>query len=487
MVIGDGLVAWWAAIYLKQAIKSCDVTIVLEKSDEIFHGESSECDFHHFLSFIGISEQQLIQNTDASFRLATTYIDWQEEGESYHHSNDKYDYVPDVVEFNQWLLKLRQQGIASPIDEYSTFSMAAKFSKAPAKLMAAQSNCYGMHFDGKSLANLLRQRGAILGVKVINDSVKNIRLGVDGSIDAIYTNNDELVSGDFFIDASGVKSQLIGGALDVPFASWGMFLPCNKRKYFSAPNNSDNWKPFTSIRLTRGGWINEIPLRSKIIYELNYNDETIFNRIEDLSLGYDVAAVSDCTINYGCRKNIWYKNCLALGEAAVVVDSFSHSSLYLAAVTLKRFVGMLPGKNIFDSHAQEFNRLMLLEYNSVKDYHCLHYWLLKKNKKPFSSMLDNISIPDSLAYRLSLFKECGKCVSDESSLIANSQWTSLMLGLGFWPEDYDYIAHHHPVAAYVDLSNALKNNIKKRIHSMPAYQQFMMQYLASLNLTSSSV
>jgi tryptophan 7-halogenase len=487
VVVGDDLLAWWAAIYLKQAIKHCHVTIVIGKADAIFYGESLENDCHYLLSLVGINEQQLIQNTDASFRFANSYTNWQADGESYYHSSDAYQYIPDTVEFNQWLLKLRQQGITAPIDEFSIFSMAAKLSKAPEKLMVAQSNSYGMHFDGKLLVNLLRQRGAILGVKVINNCVKNIRLGADGSIESIYTDTNELVCGDFYIDATGRHGMLIDDALGVAYESWAMFFPCNRRKYFSTVNSNDTWKPCTSIQPTRTGWIKEIPLRSKIMYEFNYSDEIISDRSEDLSLGCDIADLSDCNLTYGCRKNIWYKNCLAIGEAAVAVDGFSHSPLHLAAVTLKRFVSILPAKVLCEPAIQEFNRLMLLEYSAVRDYHRLHYWLLKKNSTPFSLIVNSLTTPESLAYRLSVFKACGKSVFDESSLITNSQWTSLLLGLGFWPDDYDYIAHHHPVAGYADLSRALRNNIKKRVHSMPSYQQFMMQYLAASNLTSSSV
>ena len=56
----------------------------------------------------------------------------------------------------------------------------------------------------------------------------------------------------------------------------------------------------------------------------------------------------------GVRKKTWHKNCLALGDAAVTFDHFSHSPLYVAAVTLMRFIEFWPSSEKVCQHSRGY-------------------------------------------------------------------------------------------------------------------------------------
>jgi len=318
-----------------------------------------------------------------------------------------------------------------------------------------------------------------LGIQFLDQEIKQINLNDSGAIESIITNNDKCLSGEFFIDATGKKGSLIDSALKISYESWGKALPCNRKKLLTSKPRSTRLIPFSSVQLMPSGWIKNIPLREKVVSEFIYPDSLGKHKVqsdtEDLFVNCDELKFSP-----GMRQKIWSKNCLALGGAAVNIDSFSHSSLYIAAISLKRFVDHWPKASGSIAAEREFNRLMRLEYEMLRDFNCLHYVLAQKSNTAFSDVLGNIEIPQSLQYRISLFQECGRALAEESTLIHPARWTNIFLGFEYWPKNYDYIARHEPPDRYKKWSSRAKEKIQKEIDQFPDYTTHIQSLLASM-------
>jgi tryptophan halogenase len=477
VVVGGGVIAWWAAIFLKKTVPSINVTILNTEVEDIY-AEVPEQEFTYLLKLIGLSDKQIIQYADGNFRGAQSYFNWTSDNENYFHSTEIPDLAHDMIDFNQWLLKLKQAGCLEKVDDYLVRSVAARAGKLTFVSNAKKVDG-SLSFDAAIFLNLLKSLEVTQSINVIDQEVQKVILNNRGCIESILTSDNMVWEADFFVDATGVKSSLIGSALGIDYESWADALPCDRKKILISKPRSARLIPFTSIQLSPLGWVKNIPLRSKVISEFIYeNSFTEYEMKADASVGL----FEDCKeriFNPGMRKKTWEKNCLAVGEAALSADHFSHSSLYLAAVALKRFVDYWPSNSECLAAEFEYNRLMRLEFEMVRDFHCLHYALAQKKHTPFGYLLHSIELPQSLKDRMNLFEVCGRAFVEESTLIHPSQWINLCLGFGFWPQSYDYIAKSNAIDQYKKWSHTIKKNIQENIECLPDCTNYIQTLLTS--------
>jgi tryptophan halogenase len=470
VVVGGGVIAWWAVVFLKKTNPSLNITLVHTSASDVYV-ETSEPDFSYLLKLIGLSAQDLLLYADGNYYCSQAYFDWTADAQNYFHSTTVSDLDYDIASYNQWLTKLKQAGKSVKVDDYLLASAAARIGKIvfsdKQKILDA-----GLSFDAAKFVELLVAYAKKLQINVFNSEVKQVFLAEDGAIESILILDDTRITGDFFIDVTGSEAKLLGSTLQVEYESWLPYLPCNRKKTLKSKPRSERLIPFTAVQLGASGWVKNIPLRSQLISEFVFHDGV--EAIDEQDAMLQLFAKSNAQVLApGMRKKSWYKNCLAIGHAAVTFDHFSHSSLYVAAVSLKRFIEFWPGSLEVKPVENEFNRLMALEYHSIRDFHCLHYALAKKTNSPFGRLLKDIQLPDSLRYRINLFGACGHALTEESTLIHASQWTNVFLGFGFWPKTYDYMIAHIAVEEIERWSSTAKATVQKSIEKAPDYTRYM--------------
>jgi len=477
VVVGGGVIAWWTVVFLKKNDPKLDITLLHNTVIDAFV-ETPEPDFSYLLKLIGFSSQDLIKYVDGNFCCAQAYFGWAHDVENYFHSADVSNLDYDITPYSQWLLKLKLAKDDVKADDYFLASAAARVGKITfaenQKILSA-----GLSFDVDRFIQLLMSCAQALNVNVLNDELEQVRLTATGEIESLLTASNENITGDFFIDVTGSDSKLLGSGLHIEYDSWKQYLPCNRKRYLKSKPRSERLIPFSAVQLGSLGWVKNRPLRAQLVAEFIYHDSALaFVGSQDATL--ELFSNSKAYAFFpGARKKTWHKNCLALGEAAVTFDNFSHSSLYVAAVSLQRFIEFWPnstGINLMDG---EFNRLMAIEFQAIRDFHCLHYVLAKKADTPFGKLLKEVNLPESLRYRMELFGACGVSPADESTLINTAQWSNLFLGFGFWPKTYSGMLSHVTVAELELWSNKIKTNIKSTIENSPDYTRYMAALISA--------
>jgi tryptophan halogenase len=477
VVVGGGIIAWWAAVFIKKNNPNLDVTLLHDRVSEGY-AESSESDFLYLLKLIGLSAQDLLQYADGNFYCAQAYFDWSRDTENYFHSNYVSDLDYDVVPYSQWLGKLKLAGMPINIDEYLLASTAARLGQVTLseqhKILSA-----GISFDTTRFAGLLSSYAQRLNINVLNDEVKRVNLTENGAIESVLTVDESVITGDFFVDVTGRDAKLLGCKLQVGYESWAQYLPCDRKKILKSKPKSERLIPFTAAQLRAVGWVKNIPLQSQLIAEFVFNATTLAATDGQDATSQLFFESETHIFSPGMRKKTWYKNCLAIGPAGVTFDNFSHSSLYIAAVTLKRFVEFWPSCPEAGLVENEFNRLMEIEFHAIRDFHCVHYVLAKKSDTPFSRLLQEIELPDSLRYRMELFSASGRALADESTLVHASQWDNIFLGFGFWPKTADCMLANVTVNELELWSNTIKIKLQKNIANSPDYTRYMAKLISA--------
>ncbi len=475
LIVGGGLIGWWAAVFLKKSVPNIHISILNSQVEDTY-AETLEPNFANYLQLIGLTEQHIIKYTDGNFAFAQAYFGWLRTGNNYFHSADGLSFDYDAVEFNQWILKLRKNDPSIKIDDYSVSAVAARLGKSPLRLN--KKPIAALSFDLGLLKKLLMSYALDLAIDVINKELLAVELDSAGDIDFIVASDASILTSDFYIDASGYTGDLIAKAMGVAYESWSAYLPFHKKKISVVPQQDSRLIPFTSLQLTQQGWLKSIPLKNKIVCEYIYDDALLGAENGKNAIADFFVNGQDVNFYPGQRQKIWHKNCLAMGAAAITADGFSHSPLYLAAVTLKQFMAYWPSHQQFDAVENEFNRLMRTEYESIRDLHCLHYAVINMQAFSTNTFWREIKLPESLQYRLDLFMETGRALPDESTLLHPSQWIHLALGLGCWPRKYDYIASHHSDDIYVQYSQSIKASIQASIENLPDYTDYLKSYIS---------
>lgn len=470
LIVGGGLVGWWAAVFLKKSMPDIEVSILnLDVADTI--AETTESGFSDYLQLIGLMDQHLIQYADGNLCFAQGYFNWAHSQHHYFHTADELNLNCDAVDFNQWMLKLRKAGHKVTVDEYSLLSTAAKSGKAPVSLNSKMTA--GVNFDTQGCKKLLISYASSLGIKKIDDQLLSVTVDSDNNIEAVLTANNGSLTKDFYVDATEYQGELIAKAMGVEYESWSAYLPFNKKKVVAVPPQDARLIPFTSVQWNEFGWIKSIPLGNKIVCEYIFN-ESLF---EKSPMKAFFANGLDIDFHPGMRTKVWYKNCLAIGSSAVTVDNFNFSPFYVAVLTLRRFVEYWPSHQPFDMVENEFNRMMRLEYESLRDFHSLHYAVVKRRESA-STSLQEVRVSESLQYRLNVYQECGRSLADEGIFLQSSQWLHLLMGMEIWPRNYDYIASHHDNHVYLEHSQRIKNNIQDTMKKLPDFDSYIKAFMA---------
>jgi tryptophan halogenase len=477
VIVGDGAVAWWAAVFLKKTNPAVKI-VVLKQPEPEPELATTEAEFSYFLRLLGISEPHFMEVVSGNFCIAQAFDNWSPGVERYVHTRDTGDFSLGTTDFNQWLLKLRLTGERLNWDDFSILAACAKAGKSPVA-MGNPNIGAGLNFKISAWVDWLKGYGAKLGIDVVDDRLKQVVLNANGAIESIVTEGQKTLRSDFYIDTQS-RQSVLGQALNLRWESWSDQLPCNRLKTLIHAPQTAPASAFNSHQLVSHGWLRQVALRQQLAEEFSYSDQLVAeSAVADPKLRRLLAGDS---LNFqpGMRSHTWHKNCLALGSAALIADRFSHSPLYLAAETLKRFVDFWPCNTDNSALEAEFNRVMRLEYQGVRDYHCAHYWLANKQASAFGELLRALKPSETLSHRLALFADCGRISMDESTLVSDSQWTSLLIGLGFWPKHYDYLALHHDDAAYLEHAQNIAMSIKNSLASLPDYGAYLRDYLAHL-------
>jgi len=110
---------------------------------------------------------------------------------------------------------------------------------------------------------------------------------------------------------------------------------------------------------------------------------------------------------------------------------------------------------------------MALEYERVRDFLIVHYHCTERDDSPFWRHCRTMTPPDSLAYKLELFRERGVVVQYRDGTFLEPSWLAVYLGQHVVPAHADPRAGGEGVLAAMA---AMRAEIAAAAEAMPAHQ-----------------
>jgi tryptophan 7-halogenase len=451
-------------------------------------GEATVPHIRFFNETLGIDEVDFMKKTQATYKLGIEFVNWARIGDSYIHPFGAFGRDLNGVPFHQLWSRLRLAGDTTSLDEYSLPNMAcraAKFappSTDPQSLLSTFS--YAFQFDATLYAPYLRAYAEQRGVVRTEGRVVDVQLrGTDGFIESIKLASGEVVEADLFVDCSGFFGLLTEKTLKTGYEDWTHWLPCDRAVAMPCESFGP-LLPFTRATARTAGWTWRIPLQHRTgngyVYSSKFvsDDEAAATLIANLD-GKALAEPRFLKFVTGRRKKTWNKNCVAIGLAGGFVEPLESTSIYLIQAAITNLIEFFPDLDFDATNVDEFNRIMDVEFERVRDFIVLHYHATERDDTPLWNYVRTMSIPDSLAYKMELFRERGIVVKYRQGLFYDPSWIAVYVGQRVLPRRYDPLADGVPLEDLKRGAASLRAAIQRDVATMPTQADYLAKYLAA--------
>jgi tryptophan 7-halogenase len=478
-----------AAAALARAI-GFPVSVQLIESDDIGTVGVGEATVPHLRSFntsLQIDEVEFVRAVRGTFKLGIQFVDWGRIGDRYVHGFGTIGHEYRSLPFHQYWIKLQHLGKAQPLDAYSLNTAAApagRFmsgaSDVPAGSPLSQV-AYAYHFDAGLYAQFLRRYAEARGVKRVEGEVVEVRLrGEDGFIEAVTLKSGLTVTGDLFIDCSGFRGLLIEQALKTGYDDWTRWLPCDRA--VAVPSEKTGAAtPYTRSTARAAGWQWRIPLQHRTGNGLVYSsahmsdDEAAATLRANLD-GRPLADPRVLRFTTGRRRQMWNRNCVALGLASGFLEPLESTSIYLIQSGIARLIDMLPDRRMSPVLRERYNAEAAFEIERIRDFLILHYCATERRDSEFWKYCGTMSIPGELRAKMELFRESGRFYRDADEMFAQTSWVQVMVGQGIVPRGYHPLVDAISDPELQKYADSVRNVIASCVAAMPLHEQFIDRY-----------
>jgi tryptophan halogenase len=476
-----------AAALTKLLPTRCEVHLVESEAIGIVGvGEATLPHIRGFNERLGIDEADFMARTRATFKLGIEFNDWGRIGDSYIHPFGTYGRGSPGVDFHHYWTRMRlEAGEVPSLEEFSMAVMMGRLNKFtlpnPEPRSIASTFGYAYQFDATLYAPYLRAIAEAAGARRTEGRIVDVQLdGTSGHVRSVQLESGETIAGDLFVDCSGFISLLLGKTLQEPFEDWSKWLPCDRAVAMPCATRTA-LSPYTSATAMPYGWRWRIPLQHRTGNGYVFASDFIS---EDEAKKALLAAVEGEPIveprvlkfKAGRRTRSWVGNVVAVGLASGFLEPLESTSIYLIQAAISSFVELFPEGEISPLDRDEFNRLIDLEYDRIRDFLILHYHATERNDTPFWDHVRTMQVPDTLAGKIELFKRRGRIVKYREGVFLDASWVAVYMGQRVIPDGFDPRAGMRPLPAVQQAAEKLRAEIRHRAEAMPDHRAHIESY-----------
>jgi tryptophan halogenase len=480
VIVGGGLAGWYCAARLCHAMRGRAIQVRVvhaaprgAEADplDVFcnSGQPSQVLAH---AGLGIDERDFMRAANAAFKLATEFRDFGTPGSVWMLPFGEIGARLEAVGFHQFIGRMLLAGRSARLDEFSVPAIAARLGRfahpSQDERTVLSTYEYGYQLDAFAYTRFLREFAQRLGAQAVDGELAEVTCSEDGkNVAALILGDGSRITADLYIDCSGVRAELLGRALRVPFDSWSQWLPCDHAAVMRSPFTGAT-PPFSQVTAQPHGWISQTAHRGAVDHALVFRSSTLESAAADAqvkTLGPAAAAPRVLSFVNGRHRELWRGNCIALGNAAGFLEPLADTGLRLLEDGVARLIALFPDSDSAPLMAAEFNRRMGAAYDGARDFVLLH-------------RLPGVGLPPSLAQRLELFRYRGRVVLHDDEIFEEADWACAFIGLGERP------AHHSILAGQLGEDEMLAQIAKvtrvmqAAAQKLPPHQAYLERYLA---------
>jgi len=475
LVVGRDAAVWLSALALHKALGRTGVKVrVVEMPSlltpaDVYSAVPSLGALH---SLLGLEEAAVLEATRGLPVLGQRFANWSKSKAPFVHGYDTHRVALNDIDFLQFWVKARGEGMKVELDDFSLAVAAAKQGKSAVSRNGDRPELplsSGYHLDACAYADLLRRTALQAGIEGRGADVLSVQREGDRIVSVTLTDG-MTVQADLFIDASGPAAVLASGAPDAPFESWRHWFSADRILVAEAPR----LKPlpaFSQIAAFPAGWVGMYPLKDRTALVAVYDSRTMSDQavldalpvLTGLPLTGE-AAVED--FHPGARPP-WTGNCIAIGPAAVSLEPLDAIQLHLIHTGLSNLIALFPAEAEALPEAEVYNRAMASHLANIRDFLITHYALNQRFDDPVWDRARDMALPEKLQARLRVFAARGRVPLYDDESFQQQNWAQILVGHGLIPASYDPMVDTVPVEEQMGKVRGLLSRIAEEVQLMP--------------------
>ena len=482
-VVGRDAGAWLAAVSLQRALGGAGVKVQLvelpprQRSVDAFAAVPTLRALHRLL---GIDEAIIFEAARGVPVAAQRFSNWSGAAPPFLYGFDNPPPPGGDIDFTQYWLKGRLEGLKVPFEDFSLAASAAKQGRVPAASSGESplSASFGYHLDARGYTEMLRQFARAIGVSVRRSATASPQMSGD-TISAVVLDDGARIEADLFVDASGVEQALIGKMPGAEMDSWRELFPCDRLLSASGPRLRD-LPSFSQVSAFRSGWVAMYPLQDRTAVVAGYDSRSIGDDelTETIGIVTRMPISGDAVVTPnrpGVQRRPWIGNCVAVGEAAATLDGLDAVQLHVAHSCITHLVNLFPASADRMPEAEAYNRVIATAVGNLRDFQLAHYRLNRRFDEPFWDAARDASVPETLQNKLRLFAARGLVPLYDEESVHEASWAALFLGHGHLPQDYDPRVDLVPDEEHIARVQQRLRDVAGQVRAMPGVEQFLGQ------------
>jgi tryptophan halogenase len=171
---------------------------------------------------------------------------------------------------------------------------------------------------------------------------------------------------------------------------------------------------------------------------------------------------------------------VAAGLAGGFLEPLESTSIYLIQQAITYLVEFFPDRSFDPVGVDEYNRMMDLEFERVRDFLVLHYHATERDDAPLWNYVRTMPIPDSLAYKMELFRNRGHVVKYKDGMFLETSWHAVYLGQRVTPDRYDPLVDNLETDEVRRQVREIRGLVQKAADAMPTHQAFIERHCAAI-------
>ena len=443
VIVGRDAPVWLSACVLQHALGPAGVVVTVvelppraEPADVCVSLPALEA-LHARLR---IEESRLVGATRGAFSLGRRFTDAAGSVPAFFHAHGSTGTRIDRKEFLPQWLRARQRGNSVPFEDFSLTATAARQGRMllpDAAIDGFGFTDYGYHLPAIPYAAWLRQFALRRGVRLQPARGIDVLLDDMGAIAGLRLEDGRRVGGDFFLDVTGAEALLantVGAASD----SWCAAFPVD-RVLGGCGELKAPLPIYSEIRAHAAGWLALAASQVCMHVQYAYSSELLPDAAAlEMARGMGLQAVNLRVRSPFRLQQAWAGNCVAIGDAACVLDPVHFLDLHSVQVGLVHLLHLFPVRADFTVERDEYNQNLRSAFERMRDFQAAHYHLARYGESsPFWSRARAAPISHELAHKLDAFRARGEAAHYEDEAFNIDDWQALFVGHGVIPGSWD--------------------------------------------------
>jgi tryptophan halogenase len=418
-ILGGGSAGFMAALTLKRKLPDLQVTVIRSPDIGVIGvGEGTTAAFpKHFFDYLKLKPQQFYNEAEPTWKLGIHFLWGPSKGFYYTFAYEFEKRQPDLSRNNGFFFD-PESPWCGPVSAFMAKDKA--FPRRPDGLLQIHNN-HAFHIENQKLVAWLENRARDFGVRVIDATVR-AETGPEG-IAALVGQDQTRYTADLYVDASGFRSELLGGALGEPVLSYTDALFCDRAVIGGWSRTTEPIRPYTVAETMDCGWCWQIEHENWINRGYVYSSGAISDEAALQEFLQKNPKVSNTPrvvrFRSGRHQRLWVKNVVAVGNSAGFVEPLEATALQVICVEASTLADSLIDSECAPSPTliELYNRYNTQAWDDIRDFLAIHYKFNTRLNTPFWQACRNDTQLHGAEFLVQFYRENGPSVVAGAQLL----------------------------------------------------------------------